>query len=121
MSITAPGFAEGFVKTAIDKFGALDIIVNNAGYTWDNVVQKMTWSRTRLTQPTTKEKTVHVEGRDVKVGVHPDRIEQAKRDIPRAAPGIAEEAAGSIFMFCIPESNYVTGQTLICGGGRGGF
>jgi len=214
MSITAPGFAEGFVKTALDKFGALDIIVNNAGYTWDNVVQKMSdeqwdaiidchlkapfqilraaqphfrevskaeaaagkevfrkvvnissisgtqgnagqinyaaakagvvgmtktlareWGRmkvnvncvafgfieTRLTQPTTEEKTVNVEGREVKVGVHPDRIEQAKRDIPLGRPGTAEEAAGSVYMFCIPESNYVTGQTLICGGGRGGF
>ena len=40
-SVTAEGFAERFVKTAIDAFGGLDIIVNNAGYTWDNVVQKM--------------------------------------------------------------------------------
>lgn len=214
MSITAPGFAEGFVKTAIDRFGAIDIIVNNAGFTWDNVVQKMSdeqwdavvdchlkapfqvlraaqpyfreaskaeaeagkevfrkvvnissisgtqgnagqinysaakagvigmtktlareWGRmkvnvncvafgfieTRLTQPTTEEKTVNIEGHEVKVGVRPERIEQAKREIPLGRPGTAEEAAGSVYMFCIPESNYVTGQTLICGGGRGGF
>jgi 3-oxoacyl-[acyl-carrier protein] reductase len=31
-----------FVATAVDTFGGLDIIVNNAGYTWDNVIQKMT-------------------------------------------------------------------------------
>ena len=41
-SVTAPDFAERFVQTAITHFGGLDIIVNNAGYTWDNVVQKMT-------------------------------------------------------------------------------
>ena len=41
-SVTADGFAEGFVKCAIDKWGRLDIIINNAGYTWDNVIQKMT-------------------------------------------------------------------------------
>ena len=41
-SVTAPDFAERFVQTAIERFGGLDIIVNNAGYTWDNVVQKMT-------------------------------------------------------------------------------
>lgn len=41
-SVTADGFADRFVKTAIDNFGGLDIIINNAGYTWDNVVQKMT-------------------------------------------------------------------------------
>ena len=40
--VTAEGFAERFVGTAIDTWGGLDIIVNNAGYTWDNVIQKMT-------------------------------------------------------------------------------
>jgi 3-oxoacyl-[acyl-carrier protein] reductase len=214
MSVTAPGFAEGLVKTALDRFGAIDIIVNNAGYTWDNVIQKMTdeqwdaivdchlkapfqvlraaqpyfrevskaeadegrevfrkvvnissisgtqgnagqsnysaakagivgltkalskeWGRmkvnvncvafgfieTRLTQPTTEDKTVHIEGKEIRVGVRPERIEQASREIPLGRPGTAEEAAGSVYLFCIPESNYLTGQTLICGGGRGGF
>ena len=41
-SVTAPGFAEEFVAAAVDNFGGLDIIVNNAGYTWDSVIQKMT-------------------------------------------------------------------------------
>lgn len=27
---------------AVDAFGGVDIIVNNAGYTWDSVIQKMT-------------------------------------------------------------------------------
>jgi 3-oxoacyl-[acyl-carrier protein] reductase len=40
-SVTAPDFADRFVKTAMDNFGTIDIIVNNAGYTWDNVIQKM--------------------------------------------------------------------------------
>ena len=34
-SVTAPDFAERFVQNAITHFGGLDIIVNNAGYTWD--------------------------------------------------------------------------------------
>jgi 3-oxoacyl-[acyl-carrier protein] reductase len=213
-SVTAPDFGESFVRCALEKFGAIDIIVNNAGFTWDNVIQKMSdeqwdavvdchlkapfqilraaqpyfreaskaeadagkevfrkvvnissisgtqgnagqvnysaakaglvgmtktlareWGRmkvnvncvafgfieTRLTQATTEEKTVHIEGKDIRVGVRPERIEQASREIPLGRPGTAEEAAGSVYMFCIPESNYVTGQTLICGGGRGGF
>src|SRR3954453_15513327 len=41
-SVTADGFAERFIQTAVDTFGGIDIIVNNAGYTWDSVVQKMT-------------------------------------------------------------------------------
>ena len=41
-NVSAPDFAERYVKTAIDNFGGIDIIVNNAGYTWDDVIQKMT-------------------------------------------------------------------------------
>ncbi|MFF0051098.1 SDR family NAD(P)-dependent oxidoreductase [Streptomyces sp. NPDC005498] len=41
-SVTEDGFAERFVTTAIETYGGLDIIVNNAGYTWDSVIQKMT-------------------------------------------------------------------------------
>jgi 3-oxoacyl-[acyl-carrier protein] reductase len=39
--ITGKEFAGLFVGAAISKFGRLDIIVNNAGFTWDNVIQKM--------------------------------------------------------------------------------
>ncbi|MFO7963991.1 MAG: SDR family oxidoreductase [Desulfobacterales bacterium] len=39
---TPDDFAEGIVKAAVDAFGGLHIIVNNAGYTWDAVVHKMT-------------------------------------------------------------------------------
>ena len=41
-SVTADGFADRFVSAAYDEFGQMDIIVNNAGYTWDGVIQKMT-------------------------------------------------------------------------------
>jgi 3-oxoacyl-[acyl-carrier protein] reductase len=41
-SVTAPDFGERFVGTATQHFGGLDIIINNAGYTWDTVIQKMT-------------------------------------------------------------------------------
>lgn len=41
-SVTEDGFAEEFIARAVDNFGGLDIVVNNAGYTWDSVIQKMT-------------------------------------------------------------------------------
>ncbi|MBI4595495.1 MAG: SDR family oxidoreductase [Candidatus Tectomicrobia bacterium] len=41
-SVTVPDFAEKVVKTAVNTFGKLDIIVNNAGYTWDAVIQNLT-------------------------------------------------------------------------------
>jgi 3-oxoacyl-[acyl-carrier protein] reductase len=40
--LTKPGVPDDLVKTALDEFGQLDIIVNNAGYTWDGVIHKMT-------------------------------------------------------------------------------
>src|SRR6201999_576880 len=39
--VTDRAFPEQIVNEAINKFGGLDIIVNNAGYTWDAVVHKM--------------------------------------------------------------------------------
>ena len=41
-SVIDDGFAERFIATALEAFGGLDIIVNNAGFTWDSVIQKMT-------------------------------------------------------------------------------
>ena len=41
-SVTDADFGQRFVRAAVDRYGALDIIVNNAGYTWDSVIQKMT-------------------------------------------------------------------------------
>ena len=211
-SVTEADFGDRFVKTALDTFGGIDIIVNNAGYTWDNVVQKMTdeqweailavhltapfrilraaanfirdaakkeeqagtpvfrkvvnisstsgvygnagqanyaaakagingltramakeWGRykvnvnsvafglimTRLTQPLTSgDASVDIGGRTIAVGVQPDRLKAAEATIPLGRGGTPEEAAGAVYMFCIPESNYVSGQVLVCGGGR---
>jgi len=40
--LTKDGAADELVKTAIDAFGKIDIIVNNAGYTLDAPIHKMT-------------------------------------------------------------------------------
>ncbi|KXZ43467.1 hypothetical protein GPECTOR_89g487 [Gonium pectorale] len=45
--VTDPAFAERAVGEALRVFGGLHILVNNAGYTWDGVIHKMTpeqWS-----------------------------------------------------------------------------
>ncbi len=39
--LTADGVAEELVRVAVDAFGGLDIVVNNAGYTWDGMAHKM--------------------------------------------------------------------------------
>ncbi len=211
-SVTEDGFAEKFVAAAVDNFGGLDIIVNNAGYTWDSVIQKMTdeqwdaildvhlkapfrilraaqpviaasvkaakeagqpiparkvvnissmagtggnagqanyssgkagvigltkalskeWGRynvtvnavafglikTRLTSaPAGGDGTIDVEGKEIKVGVNPNLLAAMEQMIPLGRGGEPSEAAGAVYLFCIPESDYVSGQTLICGGG----
>lgn len=40
--VTEADFGERFVQAAVDAFGGIDIIVNNAGYAWDAVIQKTT-------------------------------------------------------------------------------
>ena len=215
-SVTDNDFADRFINTALDSFGGLDIIVNNAGYTWDNVIQKMDdkqwqsildchltapfnilragkphikrlfleekeqgiinfrkvvnisspsgmngkagqinyatakagvvgmaktmakeWGRynvnvnavgfglikTRLTDADAEkeESLIDIEGNKIKVGVNSAVFQSAKTMIPLGRPGTPQEAAGAIYMFCIPESNYVTGQILMCHGGGFGL
>jgi 3-oxoacyl-[acyl-carrier protein] reductase len=40
--LTKEGAADELVAAAVDAFGNVDIVVNNAGYTWDGVAHKMT-------------------------------------------------------------------------------
>jgi 3-oxoacyl-[acyl-carrier protein] reductase len=40
--VTDPAFPKQLIQGTLDAFGGIDIIVNNAGYTWDAVIQNMT-------------------------------------------------------------------------------
>lgn len=40
--LTDPAIPEMIVHATLAEFGSIDIIVNNAGYSWDNVIQKTT-------------------------------------------------------------------------------
>jgi 3-oxoacyl-[acyl-carrier protein] reductase len=40
--LTKTGAADELVAAAVDAFGNVDIVVNNAGYTWDGVAHKVT-------------------------------------------------------------------------------
>ena len=39
--LTEEGVCEALVEKAVSEFGQLDIVVNNAGYTWDGIAHKM--------------------------------------------------------------------------------
>jgi 3-oxoacyl-[acyl-carrier protein] reductase len=209
-SVLEDSFADRFVSAAVEAFGGVDIIINNAGFTWDNVIQKMTdeqwdtilgvhltapfrilraaqpvikaavavdreqgrrvcrkvvnisslagvfgnagqsnysaakagvegltrtlskeWGRlnttvnavafglisTRLTQGVDSGASIDIDGRDIKVGLNTQLLERMEALIPLGRAGTTEEAAGAVYLLCIPESDYITGQTVHCAGG----
>lgn len=213
-NVTDTDFAERFIGTAVSEFQGLDILINNAGYTWDSVIQKMTdeqwyaildchltapfrilraaqpvikslakaemeagqrvmrkvvnissvaglfgnagqtnyaaakagitgmtmtlakeWGRmnvnvncvafglikTRLTNSTVDGDTAQIDGRDIKLGVNPGLMAAMEQTIPLGRGGTPEEAAGAVYLFCQPESDYISGQTLMCTGGLTGI
>jgi len=210
--VTEKDFGERIVKTALESFGACHIVVNNAGYTWDSVIQKMSdeqwyaildvhltapfrvlrafqqylrtavdeerrkgtrvvrkvvnisstsgvngnagqanyssgkagiigltkalakeWGRydatvnavafgyiqTRLTTPLQEGESgeIEVQGRKVKVGIQGGRLAALNQMIPLGRGGTPEEAAGAVYLFCSPDSDYVSGQCLVVNGG----
>jgi 3-oxoacyl-[acyl-carrier protein] reductase len=208
-SVTDADFGERFVKTAVDTYGGLDIIINNAGYTWDSVIQKMTddqwdaildvhlkapfrilraaqpvisglakkeaaeggatcrkvvnissiaglggnagqanystakagivgltktlakeWGRynvtvnavafgyikTRLTD-TDGADHIDIAGNSIKVGMSKELEAMTEQMIPLGRAGTPRDAAGAVYLMCLPESDYVSAQTIICGGG----
>jgi 3-oxoacyl-[acyl-carrier protein] reductase len=100
----------GLTKAMAKEWGRYKVNVNSVAF---GLIM------TRLTQPLTSgEASVEIQGRTIAVGVQPDRLKAAEATIPLGRGGTPEEAAGAVYMFCIPESNYVSGQVLVCGGGR---
>ena len=74
--------------------------------------------RTRLTQATAAQgAAIDVAGRRIEVGVNPDLLQAVERMVPLGRGGTPEEAAGAVYLFCTPESDYISGQTIVCGGG----
>ncbi|HMG35601.1 MAG TPA: SDR family oxidoreductase [Blastocatellia bacterium] len=209
--VTDRAFPDLLVKTAIEKLGGLDIIVNNAGYTWDAVIHKMSdeqwddilachltapfriiraasgflrasakreketdgaararkiinisstsgtrgnagqanyssvkagvigltktlakeWGQfniqvnavafgridTRLTQAKEKGETIHRGEKEIAIGIPSARLDATTPMIPLGRAGTPEEAAGAIFFFASPFSDYVSGQVLEVTGG----
>ncbi len=75
---------------------------------------------TRLTQALDSEgASIDVAGREIAVGVQRAGLEAAAMRIPLGRGGTPQEAAGAIYLFCTPESDYISGQLIVCdGGGR---
>jgi len=75
--------------------------------------------KTRLTEASADQDThIDIEGQQIKVGVNPHILKSAEQTIPLGRGGTPDEAAGAVLLFCFPESNYISGQTLVCAGGK---
>ena len=73
---------------------------------------------TRLTQPYTEAPPrISVGGREHRVGLTEGQLAAVRQAAPLGRAGRPEDAAGAITLFCIPESDFVTGEVLTCSGG----
>jgi 3-oxoacyl-[acyl-carrier protein] reductase len=73
---------------------------------------------TRLTQDFDgKPPKIRVGDREVPTGIAGPARSLLQMVTPLGRPGTVEEAAGAVYLFCIPESDYVTGEVLVASGG----
>lgn len=73
---------------------------------------------TRMTRPhSDPESRIVIEGETIQAGVPEQTAEAVKAIIPLGRAGTAEEAANGVYLLCSPESDYVSGQVLVVGGG----
>ncbi len=99
---TAKAGIIGMTKTLAKEWGRYKVNVNCVAFGF---------IRTRMTQ------AIASEG-DRKSGVQPELLEKLERDlIPLGRLGTPEEAADGVYLFCTPESNYISGQVITVGGG----
>ena len=99
----------GITRTLAKEWGRFNVTVNAVAF---GHIQ------TRLTQPyTDTPPSIDVDGRSYRVGLSAQQIEQQRSMIPLGRPGTAEDAANALYLFCAPESDYVSGEILVCGGG----
>ncbi|MBI4965041.1 MAG: SDR family oxidoreductase [Desulfomonile tiedjei] len=104
----------GMTKTLAKEWGRYNVNVNCVAY---GAIE------TRLVQAKKKGEEAFIErdGQKIPIGVPEEGRERWKTVIPLGRAGTADEAARVILFFASPLSDYVSGQTLICGGGYGGF
>ena len=102
----------GLTKTLAKEWGRYKVNVNCVAFGYID---------TRLTQVWEGEAaTIDVRGQRLKVGFDRRVAEAMEPAIALGRKGTVEEAAGAVYLFCIPESDYITGEVLVCGGGSRG-
>ena len=107
---SAKAAVTGMTRTLAKEWGRYAVTVNCVAFGY---------IQTRLTKPLAEGEagTIEVAGRQVKVGVQGARIAAMNQMIPLGRGGLPSEAAGAVYLFCSPDSDFVSGQTLLVTGG----
>jgi 3-oxoacyl-[acyl-carrier protein] reductase len=98
----------GLTLALAKEWGKLNVNVNSVAFGFID---------TRLTQEIKGETSVPIEGRMHRVGLLREHRAAVLDLIPLGRMGRPEDAAGGVMLFCLPYSDYVTGQTLEVDGG----
>jgi 3-oxoacyl-[acyl-carrier protein] reductase len=99
----------GITKTLAKEWGRYNVTVNCVAFGHID---------TRLTQTyDDAPPTIQVGDRAFKVGLSTEQAEAVRAATPLGRTGTPHDAAGSIMLFCLPESDFVSGQVLTCSGG----
>jgi 3-oxoacyl-[acyl-carrier protein] reductase len=99
----------GVTRTLAKEWGRLNVNVNCVAFGYID---------TRLTQRFEgAPATIEIKGERYKVGLDARMLDAYAPTIPLGRAGTPEEAAGAVYLFCIPESDYISGQVLVCDGG----
>ena len=100
----------GMTKTLSKEWGRYGVNVNAVAFGF---------IETRLTQEFEGQPAeIEVHGRQFKVGFPSDMAKVKYEGISLGRAGRVEEAAGAVYLLCLPESDFITGQVLICDGGK---
>ncbi len=99
----------GLTRTLAKEWGRYNVTVNAVAF--GHIA-------TRLTQQyEAQPPQIDVGGRSYRVGLSQDQIEQQLALTPLHRTGTPEDAANAIYLFCQPESDFVTGEILVASGG----
>lgn len=98
----------GLTKTVAKEWGRLNVTVNAVAF---GIIE------TRLTTPAGEGATIDVGGRAVKVGIGAELMAGLSSAIPLGRAGTPDDAAGAVYILCLDEARYISGQVLVCGGG----
>lgn len=99
----------GITKTLAKEWGRYNATVNCVAFGH---------IETRLTQPyEDAPPSILVGEREHRVGLSDEQVAASRRASPLGRIGQPDDGAGAIYLFCIPESDFITGEVLTCSGG----